>query len=154
MTFFRRVHGPAWLDFLEFNRMRNQMEHAWKTLRGGVDRIRDTYSAGVFPLINVSEDEDSLTLTAELPGVKVEDLEITIKGETLTLKGEKKIPDRPKEANFFRKERVEGTFSRSLTLPVRVAIDKAAASVKNGILTVALPKAAEAKAHQVAVKSE
>ncbi|MDR1041217.1 MAG: Hsp20/alpha crystallin family protein [Deltaproteobacteria bacterium] len=154
MTFLRRVHGQALLDFLEFNRMRNQMEHAWKALRGGVDRIRDSYSAGVFPLINVTEDDDSITLTAELPGVKVEDLELSIKSDTLTLKGEKKIDERPKEANFFRKERVVGTFSRSLSLPVRIDPDKSTALLKNGILTVALPKSAEARAHQVSVKSE
>jgi HSP20 family protein len=154
MTFLRRVHGPALLDFLEFNRMRNQMENAWRSLRGGIDRVKESYSAGVFPLINVTEDDDSITLTAELPGVKVDDLEITIKSDTLTLKGEKKIAERPKEANFFRKERVEGTFSRSLSLPVRVDPDKSTASIKNGILTVALPKAAEARSHQVAVKTE
>ncbi|MDR2612801.1 MAG: Hsp20/alpha crystallin family protein [Deltaproteobacteria bacterium] len=154
MSFFRRVPGPALLDFLEFNRMRNQMEQAWRHLRGGIDRVRDSYSAGVFPLINVEEDDDSITLIAELPGVKVEDLEISIKSDTLTLKGEKRIDERPKEANFFRKERVEGTFSRSLTLPVRIDPDKSSASIKYGILTVKLPKSAEARAHQVAVKSE
>ncbi|MDR1080564.1 MAG: Hsp20/alpha crystallin family protein [Deltaproteobacteria bacterium] len=154
MTFLRRVHGPALLDFLEFNRMRNQMEHAWKALRGGVDRIRDSYSAGVFPLINVTEDDESLTLVAELPGVRVEDLDLSIKSDTLTLKGEKKIPERPKEANFFRKERVEGTFSRSLTLPVRIDPEKSSASLRNGILTVQLPKSAESRAHQVSVKTE
>jgi HSP20 family protein len=153
MTIFRRIHGPS-LDFLEFNRMRNQMEHIWKTLRGGVDRIKDTYSAGVFPLINVSEDDESLTLTAELPGVKVEDLDLTIKSDTLTLKGEKKITERPQEANFFRKERVNGKFSRSFSLPVRIDPEKSGASLKNGILTVVLPKSAEARAHQLSVKTE
>jgi HSP20 family protein len=151
---FRRIHGPALLDFLEFSRMRNQMDNAWRTLRGGVDRLRDSYSPGVFPLINVTEDDNAITLTAELPGVKVEELELSIKSDTLTLKGEKKIAERPQEANFFRKERVEGKFSRSFSLPVRIDPEKSTASLKNGILTVVLPKSAESRAHQVSVKAE
>jgi HSP20 family protein len=153
MTIFRRIHGPAFLDFLEFNRMRNQMEHVWDTVRGKFNAYREGY-AGVYPLINIYENEDNLTLTAELPGVKVEDLEITIKNDTLTLAGEKKVLERPETANFFRQERIAGKFGRSLTLPVKVDAEASEAKIKNGILTILLPKAAEAKARQVSIKSE
>jgi HSP20 family protein len=153
MTIFRRIHTPAFLDFLEFNRMRNQMENIWGSLRGKVEHFKDNY-ANVFPLLNVYESDDCVTLTAELPGVKAEDLEISIKSDTLTLAGEKKINERPQDANFFRQERISGSFRRSLTLPAKVDPEKAEAKFKNGIITVTLPKAAEAKAHSVSVKTD
>jgi HSP20 family protein len=153
MAFLRRIHRPEFLDFLEFDRMRSQMDRIWKAFHGKVERFKDGY-AGVFPLINIHEADDTVTLTAELPGVKVEDLEITIKNDTLSLKGEKKVEDRPEEANFFRQERIFGVFRRSIELPSKIDSDKAEAKVKNGILIITLPKSAEAKAHQVSVKSE
>ncbi|MDR2461402.1 MAG: Hsp20/alpha crystallin family protein [Deltaproteobacteria bacterium] len=153
MTIFRKVQGPGFWDFLEFNRMRNQMDKLWKAAVGKVERFKDGY-AGVFPLINIHETDDNITLTAELPGVKVEDLELSIKSDTLSLKGEKKVDERPAEANFFRQERIFGSFRRSITLPAKIDPDKAEAKLKNGIIIITLPKAAEAKAHQVSIKSE
>jgi HSP20 family protein len=153
MALFNKLHGPGLFDFLEFDRMRNQMDNIWKAMRGGVHHIRENYT-GVFPLINISEDDDTLFFTAELPGIKVEDLELIIKGDALSLKGEKKIESRPEEVHFYRRERAEGVFRRSLTLPYRVDPDKAEAVFKNGVLTITIPKAPEAKGWQVSVKTE
>jgi HSP20 family protein len=153
MTIFRTFRGLDPGKLLEFNMMRDHMDKFWHSLRGGIDSFRENFS-GVFPLINVGEDEDHVIITAELPGVKAGDLDISVKNDTVTIKGEKKVDPRPPEANFYRKERHEGVFSRILTLPAKIDSDKVEAVFKNGILTVTLPKAAEAKARQISVKSE
>ncbi|MDR2352115.1 MAG: Hsp20/alpha crystallin family protein [Deltaproteobacteria bacterium] len=153
MTIFHTFRGLDPAKFLEFSMMRDRMDKIWNSLRGGFDHIRDNFS-GVFPLINVGEDDDSIIISAELPGVKAEDLNISVKNDTVIVKGEKKVGPHPQEANFYRKERHEGVFSRIVTLPSKIEAEKVEALFKNGILTVTLPKAAEAKSHQVSIKSE
>ncbi|MDR3038081.1 MAG: Hsp20/alpha crystallin family protein [Candidatus Adiutrix sp.] len=155
MTTFRfspRAGGVS-LPFLELEKMRNHMESIYNALAGSVSQIRKNYT-GVFPLVNLSEDEDHLYLTAELPGAAADKLEISVKGETLSLRGEVLAAQRGEEINYHRKERESGSFRRMLTLPVKVEVDHIEAVFKNGVLTVTLPKAAEAKARHVAVKTE
>ena len=153
MTFFRTIRGLDPSKLLEFSLMRDHMDKIWNSVRGGFDQIRDNFS-GVFPLINVGENDDHVIISAELPGVRAEDLDISVKGDAVTIKGEKKVGPHPAEANFYRKERHEGAFSRVLTLPYKVEYDAADAVFKNGILTLTLPKAAEARPRQITVKSE
>jgi HSP20 family protein len=133
--------------------MRNYMENALSALAGGVDHFRKNYT-GVFPPVNLSEDEEKLYLTAELPGVDPQSLDLSIKSDTLTIKGVKKPEAGVVEATFHRREREAGSFRRSMTLPLKVQPDLAEALFKNGVLTVTLPKAAEARAHQIAVKNQ
>lgn len=147
-----RWRGPVGNPFAEIERMRNYMESAYSALATGVNQLRRNYT-GVFPLVNLAEDEERLFLTAELPGVDPAALELSIKGDTLTLKGSKKTGVEGAEVNYHRRERDGGTFGRSLTLPVKVQAEAVEAAFKNGILTVTLPKAAEARAHQISVKS-
>jgi HSP20 family protein len=157
MAIFGKFHGPDFLNFLELSRIRDHMDQALGRVMAPVRRqyenFKDAY-VGVYPHVNVFETDEELLVTAELPGVKAEDLEISFKNDSLTLAGEKKIGDRPEGANFYRKERLAGTFRKSLSLPVKVDPDKAEAKLKNGILTVAIPKAAEAKARVISIKSE
>ena len=136
----------------ELERMRNYMESAYSALANGVGQLRRNYT-GVFPLVNLAEDEDNLYLTAELTGVDPASLDLSIKSDTLTLKGSKRTDVEVAEVNYHRRERDGGSFRRSLTLPVKVQADAVEAAFKNGILTVTLPKAAEARAHQITVKS-
>jgi HSP20 family protein len=148
-----RLRGPGLgSPFAELERMRNYMESAYSALANGVGQLRRNYT-GVFPLVNLAEDEDRLFVTAELPGIDPESLELTIKGDTLALKGTKRTGVEGAEVNYHRREREGGTFRRSLTLPVKVQADAVEAGFKNGILTVTLPKAAEARAHQITVKN-
>jgi HSP20 family protein len=149
-TFFgRNLSSPFW----ELERMRTRMESAYNALAGGISQFRRDYT-GVFPLVNILEDADNLYLTAELPGLTPEQLDISIKGETLTLKGQKTATDSEDNLNYHRKEREAGSFSRSLALPVKVKTEEVSAGFKNGILTVTLPKATEARAHQIAVQAQ
>jgi HSP20 family protein len=108
---------------------------------------------GVFPPLNVSEDAENLFVRAELPGIKSEDLEIVVEGNTLTLRGERKLPPPSANVNYHRRERDSGVFRRIISLNTRVNPEKVEAHFKNGVLTVVLPKAEEAKPKQIAVRA-
>ena len=155
MSVFRFVPraGSTGLPFVELEKMRNHMETIYNALTGGVAQLRGNYT-GVFPPVNLAEDDDHLYLSAELPGAAADKLEVSVKGETLSLRGEIPAAQIGAEVNFHRKERESGSFRRMLTLPVKVEVDRIEAAFKNGVLTVAMPKAAEAKARQVAVKTD
>jgi len=130
--------------------MRRDMDRLFGGLSRGVFREP---SAGVFPLVNVTEDSNNYIVRAELPGVKAEELEISVTGDGLSLSGERKIHKEKKGARYHRKEREAGIFSRILTLPGPIDGDKVEATCKDGILTVVLPKSEAAKPRQISVKT-
>jgi HSP20 family protein len=101
------------------------------------------------PAVDVYQDKDQFTVYAELPGLKKEEIEISLNGETLTISGERKHEVNADKG--FRTERYFGKFQRSLTLPVSVNSEKVNATYKDGILKVVLPKAEAAKPKQIAV---
>jgi len=108
----------------------------------------------LFPLLNVSETGDSFIVSAEIPGMQTDDLEIKIEGETLTLKGERKPDDVEDEASFHRRERATGAFQRSLTVPGKIDAEKVNARYKNGVLTVTLAKDKPAQPRQITVEAD
>ncbi len=110
--------------------------------------------SAVFPSVNVSEDDQNLYVSAELPGIKSEDMEILVEGETLTLRGERKTEKSSENVNYHRRECETGRFRRIITFPTRVDSEGVKASFKNGVLKVVLPKAEEAKPKQIPVKIE
>lgn len=129
-------------------------------LRRGLDKLIDSYMGrpgslalyqGVFPALNIKEDGENLKLTAELPGVNIKDVDISANADSITLRGERKEPAVSKEVNYHQRERDFGTFRRVINLPVRIDTNKISASYKNGVLTVVLPKAEEAKPKQIAI---
>lgn len=138
--------------FEELERMRQQIDKLFEDLTEGIIR-EPTFSAGVFPLVNVSEDKDNYYVRAELPGIKPEDLNISVTEDTLIISGERRIPEE-ENVNYHRREREAGKFSRAVTLPGQIDPDKVEARCKNGILTVVLPKAETAKTRQIPVKTE
>lgn len=105
-----------------------------------------------FPAVNVWTRGDDVIVAAELPGMKPEEVDLTITNKVLTIKGERKPLDGGKEGAYHRRERKFGPFARSIELPEKVDAEKATASCEHGILTVTLPKSAEAKARQITVK--
>lgn len=145
--------GRFGLPFWELEKMRDHMESIYGALANGVSQIRKNYT-GVFPLVNLSEDDDNLYLTAELPGAAPDKLEVSVKGDTISLRGQVGDTEAGEEVNFHRRERESGGFRRTLALPVKVDVDRVDASFKNGVLTVSMPKAAEAKAHHISIKTE
>jgi len=98
------------------------------------------------------EDKDNVIVKAELPGMKKEDIEVTLAGDMLSISGERKEEKESKDAENYRSERYFGRFQRSVTLPHQVDPNKIQASYKDGILTVTLPKSEEAKRKQIEVK--
>ncbi len=149
---FRPGTGRYGLPFWELEKMRDHMETIYNSLTGSVSQIRKNF--GVFPLVNLSEDDENLYLTAELPGVAPDKLDVSVKGDTLNLRGEVRSTEAAEDVNYHRRERESGSFRRTLSLPFKVDVDRIDAAFKNGVLTVTMPKAAEARAHQIEVKTE
>jgi HSP20 family protein len=109
-----------------------------------------TSGSGAFPLINVFSDGDDFIVVSELPGVKKEDLDIQIRGDTLRLRGKKTIAYDEK-ASVHRRERSAGEFDRTLSLPDDVDAAKVSAEYRDGVLTLRLPRAESAKPRTVAI---
>ncbi len=136
--------------FEELERMQRQMD--WLT--GSLSRgLFSEPAAGVFPLMNVTEDKDNFYVRAELPGLKPDELDISVTGDTFSLSGERKIPAEDRRAQYHRREREAGKFSRIVTLPSQVDTGKVDARCADGILTVVLPKAEAAKPKQITIKA-
>lgn len=108
-------------------------------------------AAPKFPAINLWHDDTSVRVEAELPGFKPEDLDITIQSDEISLRGSRMLPEPPDGARAIRQERASGTFERTIRLPFSVTSEKSAAEFKNGVLTVTLPKPAEAQPRKVRV---
>ncbi len=117
----------------------------WRTLSGG--------EGGLTPPIDVHETSDDLVVSVALPGVKADDVEITMTGQTLTLRGEFKADEQIGREQFLYRERRFGSFGRTLQLPVRVQGDRAEASFENGVLTLRIPKAEEVKPRQIRISA-
>jgi len=109
-----------------------------------------TSGAGAFPLINVFNDGEDFVLVAELPGVKKEDLDVQVRGDTLRIQGKKTV-SYDDGASVHRRERAAGQFDRTLTLPAEVDAAKVAAEYRDGVLTLRLPRAESAKPRTVSI---
>lgn len=146
--FFR---DPRWDPFREMERLQQRMDRIYQdTFSPGLAQ----WHAGVYPLVNITEDHDYIYVRAELPGVKPGDLEITIHQGNLILRGERKIPAEEKEVNYHRRERESGFFRRVINLPSPVNPEKVEAGCKDGILTIKMAKPEEIKPRLITVKSE
>lgn len=132
-----------------FHQLQREMRRLFDEAVGGFLDRRST--SRHFPLINVLESDDALIVQVALPGVVMEELELSVTGDTLTLQGERKL-ELPEGATYLGKERQQGPFSRAVTLPRSVDATQAKAEYADGILTVTLPKAPEARARVIHVK--
>jgi HSP20 family protein len=130
------------------DRLQNDMNRMFGDL--GLNRMR---RASSFPAINVWAAEHSAKITAEIPGVDKDDLDINVTGDTLTLSGIRKQDDLPESARYHRQERRYGEFNRSIQLPYTVDVNKVKAAFKNGVLTVELPRVEAEKPKKIAVKA-
>lgn len=147
----RSLNWPTWnyaSPFSDLARLRTQMDQLFEGLSGGAQLP----TAGVFPLINITEDKDAYRIRAELPGIKADELEITVTGKSLAIAGERKIAEETNGAKYHRRERESGSFRRMVSLPGPINSDKVEATCKNGVLTLVLPKSDEAKPRQITVK--
>jgi len=143
-----------WDPFRDALSLRNAMdrlfEDSFVTPRFGW--IAPVSAAGM--AIDMYETKDEVIVKAALPGVKPDEAEVTITGDTLTIRGESKEEKEIKEENYIRKERHFGSFARSVTLPAGLQADKAEAIFEDGVLTLKIPKSEEVKPKRVKVKAK
>ena len=151
----------------------------WRSFRTEMDRLFDRFAGGwgmpslrrMFdaepafqyessfalpsPAVDISEDDGAYKVTAELPGMTEKDIEVVVSGDTLSIKGEKRLEKEQKEKNFHLSERSYGSFQRSFYVPDGVDRDKIAADFSKGVLTVTMPKTAKAmeQTKKIEVKS-
>lgn len=135
----------------------NRSWDPFQELQHEVDRLFQSISprhARQDPALNLYELDDEFLLTADLPGAAKEDLEITLTDQTLTLKGDRKVPTEVPPESYRRKERRFGPWSRSIVLPARVTNGEVTAEYTAGVLKVHLPKAEEARSRRIPVAAE
>ena len=104
--------------------------------------------------VDVYETDEDVVVKASVPGVDPEELDISITGDTLTIKGETRAEEEVEEENYVYRERRYGAFSRSMTIPTSVEADEADAEFEDGVLTLRLPKAEEVKPKTIKVKTK
>lgn len=132
------------------------------TLREAMDRLFDdaftrpfnVSAVSAIPAIDLYQTADEVVVKAALPGLKTEDVQISVTGEVLTLRGEYKQEEEKKEATWHIREQRYGSFERSILLPTDVQTDKAKADFENGILTISLPKAETVKPKTINIKAK
>ena len=109
------------------------------------------FDEGFAPAIDVSENDDNVEIRCDLPGVNKDDINISVSGNLLTIKGEKKDEKEEKESTYYRRESWSGAFQRTVSLPESVDADKTKAEMKDGVLHLTMPKREEEKRKQIKV---
>jgi HSP20 family protein len=123
------------------------------SLQDELDRLFESPMTGWAPALDVHEDKDSFIVRTELPGLKREDIEVSLHEGALLISGERKAETKQEGVEVHRQERYYGKFQRALTLPTPVAADKIKAQYKDGVLTVTLPKVEEARPKQIDISA-
>lgn len=147
-----------WTHFGDFDRTFALLD---ELLRARVDRARgddtgwgsELFATDVWPRVNVLDTPAAIVVRADVPGLSDKDLQVEIMGDTLSLRGERRV-EVPEGYSVHRRERGGFKFSRSFTLPARISAEQTTASVKDGVLTLTLAKAPEARPRQIAVRSQ
>ena len=148
MPWSRRETTPERYRHLrdEMNDMFSSIFSGFPSFFGGTTPTEDW-----LPAIDVKDDEKTVTICAEIPGVDRKDVKIEIHDNVLTLRGEKKEEKKEEKDNWYRRETIYGTFARSVSLPSNVDASKAEAAMDNGVLTIKLPKTEQPRAKQIEI---
>lgn len=144
-----------WDPFNEMVSLRDAMNRLFEDsfIRPGAWPASFEGTAWTLPL-DVIETKDDILVKASVPGLKPEEIDISVTGGVLTIKGETKSEQKVEEGSYIRQERRYGSFQRTITLPADVVADKAKAEFESGVLTLTLPKAEEAKPKTIKVKTK
>jgi len=134
---------------IRFNPMREMI-----SLREAMDNLFDDAYMKAAPAVDMYQTNDEIVVKAALPGIKADEVNITVTGEVLTLKGDIKNEEEKEEKNYHIREQRWGAFERTILLPTDVESDKAKADFDNGILTISLPKVEEVKPKLITVKAK
>ncbi len=142
----------TWDPFREITTMREDMERFFDSMVGRYPQ--DRAEALWAPAVDVEETNDAIVVRAEVPGMKKEEIKVTVAEDTVTISGERRHEAEQKGKTFHRIERAYGSFKRSIVLPVSVESGKAAASYKSGVLELVLPKSEKVKAREIAIENK
>ena len=137
-------------SFSDFDQIRREMLRLLDTASGDTEADG---GAGVSPPLNISQDDNSFYIRAEVPGIKPAEISISALRNRVSISGRREIPREHERVSYHRKERPEGSFDRTVTLPAEVDAERVEARYADGILTLALPKAEQAKPRQITVKT-
>jgi HSP20 family protein len=140
-----------WRPFGELSPFRKEMDRLWNRFLGETPFAK-TSNEMWSPSVDILETKDDFVVKAELPGLEAKDVNVSISGNVLTIKGEKKAEEEEKDEHYHRVERYSGSFQRVFQLPSGVKADKVEANFDKGVLKVILPKVEEAKKKQIEVK--
>jgi HSP20 family protein len=136
----------------ELNRIRNEINRIFEDPFSLLS-ASTSFFEGMEPRLDVYDDKDKITVKAELPGLKKEDIQVSLDGDTLTISGERLEEQEQKDRETYRSERYFGRFQRSITLSQKVDPKRIEANYNDGILTIVLPKTEEAKPKRIEVKT-
>jgi HSP20 family protein len=153
MRHYTRWYRPdvaTWQGFGRLTDLRDEIDRLFDAPLAELTRTSQLLS-GWTPAFDVYEDKDNIYVRAELPGMKKEDIDLSLHNGSLSISGERKSEEKLKDAEVYRAERFFGRFQRTVTLPTQVASERIKAQYKDGILTVTLPKAEEAKPKHIDV---
>jgi HSP20 family protein len=143
---YRAPELASWSPFSRMSSLRDLLDSAFQLASAAPN-----LTSGWAPPLDVFEDESKVTVQVEMAGMKKEDFDISLQEDTLTISGERKPESEKREGESFRSERFFGSFSRSVTLPSLVKVDEVKAAYEDGVLTITLPKAEEAKPKKIQV---
>jgi HSP20 family protein len=139
-----------WAGFGRLSSLRDELDRLFESPWTELARTSQLLS-GWTPALDVHEDKDSFVVQAELPGMKREEIEVSLHDGALSISGERKLETKYEEAEVYRTERFFGKFQRTVTLPAPVAADKVKAQYQDGVLAITLPKTEAAKPKQIEV---
>jgi HSP20 family protein len=140
-----------WFPFFDVGKTLEEMDRAFG--RMGRPLGLRSVPRGTFPAINLYQQNDAVVLTAEVPGVEPDSLDLTVLHDSVTLKGRREEKDMPDNNRPYRRERPQGAFTRTVTLPEAINPDSVQAEYTNGVLKVRMEKAESAKVRKIAIKS-
>lgn len=150
LTRWQRPELANWPGFGRLSNLREEIDRLFEAPLAELARTSQLFS-GWTPALDVFEDQDSLVVKAEVPGMKKEDIEISLHDGSLSISGERKGESKSEDTEVYRAERFFGRFQRTVMLPTPVNAEKVKAQYKDGILTVTLPKTEEAKPKHIDV---
>jgi HSP20 family protein len=147
---WQRPNLTTWPGLGRLSDLRDEIDRLFESPLGELTRTSQLLS-GWAPALDVYEEKDRFVVKAELPGLKKEDIEVSFHDGGVSISGERKSEAKHEDVEVYRAERFFGRFQRTVTLPTPVAVDKAKASYKDGVLTITLPKTEEAKPKHIDV---
>ena len=153
MSYLMRWQRPGvsnWPGAGRLNNLREEIDRLFEQPLAEFARASQLFS-GWAPALDVYEDKDNVYVKAELPGMKREDIDVSLHDGTLSISGERKSGEKHQDAEVYRSERFVGKFQRSVSLPAAVANDKVKAQYQEGVLTITLPKTEESKPKHIEV---